>query len=171
MKHSLIDYIFKDDEGDGIITDDDHGFLDKNNCSQQHFSEILSQSKENHGIDIQKRHNVPKPQTFVEYIIFWVHYIQRKTSKRYRPSGYWRYAIGVYKNLFLVFYFNWFAIVTSPLSSMAFILVYPILSSALFAFEIGLKIFMDYLGGANLVERISQDYGNSNEIKKKKNIL
>jgi hypothetical protein len=160
MKHSLKDYKFKDDEDEGIMIDDDHGFLDKNNCTQQHFSEILGQSKEHHNINIQQQHDMPKPQTFAEYIILWAHNIQRKTSKRYKPSGYLRYIIGVYKNLFLVFYFNWLAIFTSPLSSMAFVLVYPILSGALFAFEIGLKIFMDYLGGASLVERISRDYGN-----------
>ncbi|KAL7320973.1 hypothetical protein PS15m_000800 [Mucor circinelloides] len=164
MKHSLMDYIFKEDQDDDGTLDDDHGFLNINNCSQQHFSELLSQSKESHLLNLHPRPGMPKPQTFVEYIIYAVHYIQQKTSNKYRPSGYWRYAIGVYKNLFLVFYFNWFAIFTSPLSSLAFILVYPTLSSALFAFEIGLKIFMDYLGGAKLVERISQDYGHNFSI-------
>ncbi|KAI9357478.1 Alpha/Beta hydrolase protein [Pilaira anomala] len=80
-------------------------------------------------------------------------------KKRMRPSGYWRYVIGVYKNLFLAFYFNWTVIFTAPLSSLAFIFIYPVISYLLFAFEICLKIFMDYGGGTELSKRISLDYG------------
>jgi hypothetical protein len=163
MNNLLKNIIEEEDEDliDDIDTNDDRGFLNKNYCSQQHFDEILGQSKDNGDqyMSESDQQGLAKPQSLAEYLIYWITRLHKYTSKRYRPSGYWRYVIGVYKNLFLVFYFNWVVIFTSPLSSLAFIITYPIISGALFAFEIGLKIFMDYLGGAQLVERISQDYG------------
>jgi hypothetical protein len=172
MKHSFMDSLLKniieeeDDQDliDDIDANDDGGFLNKNYCSQQHFDEILGQCKDNddkEDLFPGDQQGLARPNTATEYLIYWITRLQSYTSRRYRPSGYWRYAIGVYKNLFLVFYFNWVVIFTSPLSSFAFIITYPIISGALFAFEIGLKIFMEYLGGAQLVERISQDYGSS----------
>lgn len=97
------------------------------------------------------------PSNLTEWLIYFIYQIRSKP--KYRPSGYWRYVIGVYKNLFLSFYFNWFAIVTSPLSSLAFLISYPIISSILLAFELGLKLFMDGLGGSHLVKLVSRDYG------------
>lgn len=148
---------------DDIDANDDRGFLDKNYCSQQHFDEFLGRSNCNDG-EYSTENNEQRlapPQSLIEYLIYWTSRLKSYTSTSYRPSGYWRYAIGVYKNLFLVFYFNWVAIFTSPLSSLAFIITYPIISGALFAFEIGLKIFLEYLGGSELVDHISQDYGSS----------
>lgn len=97
------------------------------------------------------------PSNLTEWLIYFIYHLRSKP--KYRPSGYWRYVIGVYKNLFLSFYFNWFAIVTSPLSSLAFLISYPIISSILLAFELGLKLFMDGLGGSHLVKLVSRDYG------------
>ncbi|ORE03889.1 alpha/beta-hydrolase [Rhizopus microsporus var. microsporus] len=97
------------------------------------------------------------PSNLTEWLIYFIYHVRSKP--KYRPSGYWRYVIGVYKNLFLSFYFNWFAIVTSPLSSLAFLISYPIISGILLAFELGLKLFMDGLGGSHLVKLISRDYG------------
>ncbi|KAI9277390.1 Alpha/Beta hydrolase protein [Sporodiniella umbellata] len=97
------------------------------------------------------------PSNLTEWIIYLIGFFQ--PTRKHRPSGYWRYVLGVYKNLFLSFYFNWFVIFTAPLSSFAFILAYPIISGLLFAFELGLKLFMDGLGGDHLAKLISRDYG------------
>ncbi|KAG1446211.1 hypothetical protein G6F56_009647 [Rhizopus delemar] len=97
------------------------------------------------------------PSNLTEWVIFFIDFLQ--PVRKYRPSSYWRYVFGVYKNLFLSFYFNWFVIFTAPLSSFAFLLAYPIISGLLFAFELGLKLFMDGLGGDHLVKLISRDYG------------
>lgn len=136
-------------------------FLNTDCFPQQHFDEILQQSRD-HAEQInriQKKHCLPRPKNLTEYFIYYINHIQTVVSKRYRPSAYWRYTFGVYKNLFLVFYFNWISIFTSPVSALAFIIAYPIISGLLFAFEIGLKIFMDFLGGSQLVKNISEDYG------------
>ncbi|KAI8338817.1 Alpha/Beta hydrolase protein [Blakeslea trispora] len=102
---------------------------------------------------------LPQPQNIIEWIVLWAYRLQKMTTQQYRPSGYWRYALGVYQNLFLMFYFNWSTIFTSPLSAFAFIFTYPIIAVALFLFEVGLKIFMDGLGGNELVSLISRDFG------------
>ncbi|KAI8379384.1 Alpha/Beta hydrolase protein [Radiomyces spectabilis] len=69
------------------------------------------------------------------------------------------FVFNTYKNLFFTFYFNWPMIFTAPLSSIAFVSVYPTLGILLLLFEIGLKIFMEYLGGAELFQYISEKYG------------
>ncbi|KAG0747606.1 hypothetical protein G6F57_002919 [Rhizopus arrhizus] len=118
--------------------------------SQQHIKEVSKGSE-----DAFTR--TATPSTLTDWIIYFIHRFQ--SSKSYRPSGYWRYALGVYKNLFLCFYFNWLAIFTAPISSLAFLLSYPIISGFLFFFELGLKLFMDGLGGNHLMKLISRDYG------------
>ncbi|CEJ03649.1 hypothetical protein RMCBS344292_17628 [Rhizopus microsporus] len=75
------------------------------------------------------------PSNLTEWLIYFIYHLRSKP--KYRPSGYWRYVIGVYKNLFLSFYFN----------------------CILLAFELGLKLFMDGLGGSHLVKLVSRDYG------------
>jgi hypothetical protein len=136
-------------------------YLNRDCYPQQHFEEIIQQSKD-HAEQlnrVHRKHRLPRPKNLTEYFIFYINHLQTVISKRYRPSAYWRYTFGVYKNLFLVFYFNWITIFTSPLSALAFVVAYPIISGVLFAFEIGLKIFMDFLGGSQLVKHISEDYG------------
>lgn len=178
LKHSFINTTTEEDNDDDAgeiqhLTSknaanmiDDHGYMNKMHCSQQHFDEIIVHHKRAFGKNIQNgiddlTSTLPKPRDLSEYFIYYLEkFLLFTNKKKIRPSGYWRYVIGVYKNLFLSFYFNWVVIFTSPLSSFAFILTYPIISGLLFAFEIGLKIFMDFLGGNSLVKRISQDYGN-----------
>jgi hypothetical protein len=142
---------------------DDHGYMNKMHYSQHHFDEIIPNRTRN---TQHPSTTLPKPEDLTEYLIYYLDKFLLYTNKKkkLRPSGYWRYVIGVYKNLFLSFYFNWVVVFTSPLSSLAFILTYPIISGLLFSFEIGLKIFMDFLGGASLVKRISLDYGNGNSL-------
>lgn len=169
-KHSFMDNITEEEdeaeeqeelakENDANSKDDEaidnHGYLDAKQSSKQHFFEIIDK-KSDCGQTLER------PKNLTEYTIYFIHRLISYTNKkRMRPSGYWRYVIGVYKNLFLAFYFNWIVIFTSPLSSLAFVFTYPIISVLLFAFEIGLKIFMDHLGGTPLVKRISEDFGNS----------
>jgi hypothetical protein len=129
-------------------------FSTKEDRSHHHLDEIRSCSASRLKT---KKQECPKPKSFSDLIVYWVHFFY--SHRKPKPSGYWRYVIGVYKNLFLGFYFNWIMIFTSPMSSIAFVLVYPIISSLLFTFEIILKIFMDFLGGAKLVKRISQHHG------------
>lgn len=170
-KHSFMDNITEEEdeaeeqeelasENDASANDeaiDNHGYLNSKHNSKQHFDEIIDNNN--------CKNTLPKPRDFTEYAIYYIHQLLSYTNKkRLRPSGYWRYVLGVYKNLFLAFYFNWIVIFTSPLSSLAFVFTYPIISTLLFAFEIGLKIFMDYLGGTHVVKRISQDFGNSKYI-------
>ncbi|KAI7862927.1 Alpha/Beta hydrolase protein [Spinellus fusiger] len=64
-----------------------------------------------------------------------------------------------YKNLFLTFYFNWTMLISAPVSSMSFLVFFPTAVMFLFIFEVGLKVFMDYLGGVSLVRYISMKYG------------
>ncbi|GAA5805550.1 hypothetical protein HPULCUR_011069 [Helicostylum pulchrum] len=124
-------------------------------ATQHHFESIISCPK-----SYSTPQRLTQPNNLTDYFIYYLgKLLSYSNKKRPRPSGYWRYVLGVYKNLFLAFYFNWVVIFTSPLSSLAFILTYPIISVLLFAFEIGLKIFMDYLGGTQLAKRISLDYG------------
>ncbi|KAI9031535.1 Alpha/Beta hydrolase protein [Phycomyces nitens] len=78
---------------------------------------------------------------------------------RSKPRPYLSYMLNTYKNLFLTFYFNWTMIFTAPISSLAFVIVYPTAVVLLFIFEIGLKVFMDYLGGAAFVHYIGGKYG------------
>ncbi|KAI8378822.1 Alpha/Beta hydrolase protein [Choanephora cucurbitarum] len=145
---------------DGDDDDDDDKSLTETHFSRQHLDEILGVQKYNRKTHGKKAEpELPQPQNIIEWIILWVYRLQRTTTKQYRPSGYWRYAIGVYQNLFLMFYFNWITIFTAPLSAFAFIFTYPIIAVALFMFEIGLKIFMDGLGGNELVDCISKDFG------------
>ncbi|KAI8969319.1 Alpha/Beta hydrolase protein [Mycotypha africana] len=124
--------------------------IDDDSCSSNHFADIFN-------------HAVNKPTTsLLDYIIYVFKQLYNfSNSNHYHPSGYWRYVLGVYKNLFLVFYFNWFSIITSPLSSLAFITIYPIVSLLLFLFEIGLKICLEDLGGEKLIQTIREEYGNS----------
>jgi hypothetical protein len=136
---------------------------DDTNNSHRHYIEILKQSRPTEASIL------PDPKGLFERLIYWIHH----ERKRAKPSGYWRYVIDVYKNLFLTFYFNWTMLFTAPLSSIAFILVYPTAGFLLFAFEIGLKVFMDFLGGAKIMKRWSETYANgilSTHIKKKKKV-
>lgn len=147
IKHSYMDNITE--EQDAIEEQQDV------TATQLHFERIISCPK-----SYATPQPLTQPKTLTDYFIHYVGKLLSYTNKkRLRPSGYWRYVLGVYKNLFLAFYFNWVVIFTSPLSSLAFIFTYPIISVLLFAFEIGLKIFMDYLGGTQLAKRISLDYG------------
>lgn len=165
-KHTFMENKDDDDEGD-------EGYVNDMHCSNYHFDEILQQQpgqqlqqQQQQHLKVHKKQNcqdqpsLPKPEDLTEYLIYYVNRLLAYTNKKkIRPSGYWRYVINVYKNLFLAFYFNWVVIFTSPLSSLAFIFTYPIISVFLFIFEIGLKLFMDGLGGAKLVKRISDDFG------------
>ncbi|KAL0074819.1 Alpha/Beta hydrolase protein [Phycomyces blakesleeanus] len=78
---------------------------------------------------------------------------------RSKPRPYLSYMLNTYRNLFLTFYFNWTMIFTAPISSLAFVIVYPTAVVLLFIFEIGLKVFMDYLGGSAFVHYIGSKYG------------
>ncbi|KAG2237059.1 hypothetical protein INT48_001827 [Thamnidium elegans] len=69
------------------------------------------------------------------------------------------YMMNSFKNFVLTFYFNWTMILTAPISSVAFIIVYPTTVSFLVVFEIGLKLFMDKLGGAEVIRYISLKFG------------
>ncbi|KAI8881910.1 alpha/beta-hydrolase [Backusella circina FSU 941] len=78
---------------------------------------------------------------------------------RVKSWPYLGYMLNAYKNLFLTFYFNWPMIFTSPISSAAFLTVYPTTVVFLLVFEFGLKLFMEKWGGAKLVKFISIKYG------------
>jgi hypothetical protein len=78
---------------------------------------------------------------------------------RVKSWPYLGYMLNAYKNLFLTFYFNWPMIFTSPISSAAFLTVYPTTVMFLLAFEFGLKLFMEKWGGAKLIKFISLKYG------------
>lgn len=144
------------EELEEILHDDANDTLTEQDT--RHLNEILHSDKKSNASYYQTR--LTKPNGISEYLIFIISKVMSFTRKRrMRPSGYWRYVIGVYKNLFLAFYFNWTVIFTAPLSSLAFIFIYPVISYLLFAFEICLKIFMDYGGGTELSKRISLDYG------------
>jgi len=69
------------------------------------------------------------------------------------------YMINSLKNFALTFYFNWTMILTAPISSIAFIIVYPTTVSFLVVFEIGLKLFMEKMGGAEVIRYISLKFG------------
>lgn len=147
IKHSYMDNITEEQDA----TEEQQDVT----ATQHHFESIISCPK-----SYATPQPLTQPKNITDYFIYYVGKLLSYTNKkRLRPSGYWRYVLGVYKNLFLAFYFNWVVIFTSPLSSLAFIFTYPIISVLLFAFEIGLKIFMDYLGGTQLAKRISLDYG------------
>ncbi|RCH86567.1 hypothetical protein CU098_006254 [Rhizopus stolonifer] len=162
MKHSKTNHHLHD-IGQEQMNDeeqDEQDFLTNRSYTQKHLDEILGKKQETKKTEQES----PKPQNFAERIMLWLYQLQKSTSKHYRPSGYWRYVVGVYQNLFLMFYFNWTSIFTAPLSAFAFIFTYPIISVALFAFEIGLKIFMELLGGQKLVDCMSRDFGSSFSI-------
>lgn len=72
------------------------------------------------------------------------------------------YMVNGFKNLVLTFYFNWTMIFTAPLSSIAFIVVYPTTVTFLVLFEIGLKLFLEKWGGAQVVRYISLKFGQGN---------
>lgn len=74
------------------------------------------------------------------------------------------YMMNGFKNLVLTFYFNWTMIFTAPLSSAAFIIGYPSTVTFLVLFEIGLKLFLEKWGGAQVVRYISLKYGQGNFI-------
>lgn len=78
---------------------------------------------------------------------------------RSRPWPYLGYMLNSFKNFVLTFYFNWTMIFTAPISSAAFILVYPITITFLVIFEIGLKLFLEKMGGAEVIRYISLKYG------------
>jgi hypothetical protein len=78
---------------------------------------------------------------------------------RSRHWPYLGYMINGFKNLFLTFYFNWPMIFTAPISSAAFIIVYPTTVVFLVLFELGLKLFMETWGGAEVLRYISLKYG------------
>lgn len=78
---------------------------------------------------------------------------------RSKPWPYMGYMINGFKNLFLTFYFNWPMLFTAPISSAAFIIVYPTTVTFLVLFEIGLKVFMEKWGGAQVVRYISLKFG------------
>ncbi|KAG2206704.1 hypothetical protein INT47_003646 [Mucor saturninus] len=69
------------------------------------------------------------------------------------------YMMNGFKNLVLTFYFNWTMILTAPLSSLAFIVVYPTTVTFLVLFEIGLKVFLEKWGGAQVARYISLKFG------------
>ncbi|KAI9356069.1 Alpha/Beta hydrolase protein [Pilaira anomala] len=69
------------------------------------------------------------------------------------------YMLNSFKNFILTFYFNWTMIFTAPISSAAFILVYPITITFLVVFEIGLKLFLEKMGGTEVIRYISLKYG------------
>lgn len=69
------------------------------------------------------------------------------------------YMMNSLKNFVLTFYFNWTMILTAPISSAAFIIVYPTTVSFLVVFEIGLKVFMEKMGGAEVIRYISLKFG------------
>lgn len=69
------------------------------------------------------------------------------------------YMMNGFKNLVLTFYFNWTLILTAPISSVVFILVYPSTVTFLVLFEIGLKLFLEKWGGAQVVRYISLKFG------------
>lgn len=78
---------------------------------------------------------------------------------RARHWPYFGYMVNGFKNLFLTFYFNWSMIFTAPLSSAAFIVVYPTTVTFLVLFEMGLKLFMETWRGAEVVRYIALKYG------------
>ncbi|KAF7731222.1 hypothetical protein EC973_000638 [Apophysomyces ossiformis] len=78
---------------------------------------------------------------------------------RSKPRPYLDYVFSTYKNMFITFYFKWSMFLTSPLSSIAFLTIYPTLVIALLLFEIGLKVFMEVLGGNELAQYLSIQYG------------
>ncbi|KAI7904234.1 Alpha/Beta hydrolase protein [Cokeromyces recurvatus] len=118
-------------------------------CLRYHFGEIKQKTKH---IDLQVEESPEISQNFFINRLF-------SYKRRQQSSGYWKYVVGVYKNLFLMFYFNWTSIITAPISTIAFLTFYPFISFVLFVFEIGLKVFMDFLGGSVLIKHISEIYG------------
>ncbi|KAI9470518.1 MAG: Alpha/Beta hydrolase protein [Benjaminiella poitrasii] len=120
----------------------------KSDCFLHHVDEIKQQRQS----DVQPE----KPKGLRNRLIYQLF---RHKNRNRQSSGYWRYAVGVYQNLFLMFYFNWTSIITSPISSIAFLTIYPIVAFILFIFEISLKFFMDFLGGSKWVKRLSERYG------------
>lgn len=78
---------------------------------------------------------------------------------RSKQWPYLGYMINGFKNLFLTFYFNWTMIFTAPISSAILVTVYPISVIFLIVFEIGLKLFMEKWGGAQVVRYLSLKFG------------
>lgn len=78
---------------------------------------------------------------------------------RSKQWPYLGYMINGFKNLFLTFYFNWSMIFTAPISSAFLITVYPISVIFLILFEMGLKLFMEKWGGAQVIRYISLKFG------------
>lgn len=97
--------------------------------------------------------------TYKDHKKFWRRESGIPEPGRSQSWSYLGYMINGFKNLVLTFYFNWPMLFTAPISSAAFLLVYP--SSVLFLvlFEIGLKVFMEKWGGTQVVRYISLKFG------------
>ncbi|KAH8552216.1 Alpha/Beta hydrolase protein [Umbelopsis sp. PMI_123] len=69
------------------------------------------------------------------------------------------FAIRTYTNLLLTFLFDGSMLIFSPVNAILFLTVYPLMVLLLIIVEVSLKIFLDYLGGEELVTYLSLRYG------------
>ncbi|KAI9281211.1 Alpha/Beta hydrolase protein [Umbelopsis sp. AD052] len=96
----------------------------------------------------------------------YTRYFRRNLPKNWLPEptrvSSWpliNFAVRTYTNLFLTFLFDYSMLVVSPVNAIMLLTVYPAMIFLLITVELSLKIFLDFLGGQELVTYFSLRYG------------
>lgn len=97
---------------------------------------------------------------------WYTRYFRRSLPKNWLPEPTrvkgWpliNFAVRTYTNLFLTFVFDYSMLIISPVNAIMFLTVYPAMILLLITVELSLKVFLDFLGGAELVTYLSLRYG------------
>jgi hypothetical protein len=96
----------------------------------------------------------------------YTRYFRRNLPKNWLPeptrATSWplvNFAVRTYTNLFLTFVFDYSMLFVSPVNAVMVLTVYPFMILLLITVEVSLKIFLDFLGGQELVTYLSLRYG------------
>jgi hypothetical protein len=139
---------------------------DESYSSSAHINEILGlaqHGRERRKMESSKQRNIIAP---VRSLQQYTRYFRRNLPKNWLPeptraTG-WpmiNFAIRTYTNLLLTFLFDGSMLIFSPVNAILFLTVYPLMVLLLIIVEVSLKIFLDYLGGEELVTYLSLRYG------------
>ncbi|KAI8098630.1 Alpha/Beta hydrolase protein [Halteromyces radiatus] len=127
---------------------------------RHHFEEIKALGKE----ALRSLHPTDQDESYFQPRRSTIRRWTKDKNSKLRPvrtfsQPYSQYAMTMAKNLILTLYFNWTMIFSAPLSALATVIVYPTFMVALLFVELFLKLFLEGMGGHQLILYLSSRYG------------
>lgn len=147
-------------------------------CSVEHINEIRGLARHGRRYAQMNVFNEENNKSPLRSLQRFTRYFRRNMPKNILPEprrgNNWpllNFAVRTYTNLALTFLFDSSMLIFSPVNALLFLTVYPFMILLLITVEVSLKIFLDYLGGQELVTYLSVRYGGGNDIQRVRHLM